>query len=73
MNSKIKVPLITKKIGENFLHLLQPPIQWVTGALSLGVKLQGREDGHSPPSSAEVEECVELYLHSLNTPSLNGA
>jgi hypothetical protein len=42
----------------------QPPIQWVQGALSLGVKRPGREADHSPPSSAEVKECVELYLHS---------
>jgi hypothetical protein len=28
---------------------------------------------HSPPSSAEVKECVELYLHSPNTPSWRGA
>jgi hypothetical protein len=28
-----------------------------------------READHSPPSSAEVKECVELYLHSSNTPS----
>jgi hypothetical protein len=41
----------------------QPPIQWVRGALSLGVKLPGREADHSPPSSDEVKECVELYLH----------
>jgi hypothetical protein len=27
-------------------------------------KLPGREADHSPPSSAEVRECVELYLHS---------
>jgi hypothetical protein len=27
----------------------------------------------SPPSNAEVKECVELYLHSLNTPSWRGA
>jgi hypothetical protein len=33
----------------------QPPIQWVPGALSLGVKRQGREADHSPPSSAEVK------------------
>jgi len=39
------------------------PIQWVTGALSLGVKRPGREADHSPPSSAEVKECVELFLH----------
>jgi hypothetical protein len=31
---------------------------------SLGVKRPGRETDHSPPSSAEVKECVELYLHS---------
>jgi hypothetical protein len=33
----------------------QPPIQWVPGALSLGVKRQEREADHSPPSSAEVK------------------
>jgi hypothetical protein len=42
----------------------QPPIQWVPGALSLGVKQLGHEADHSPPSSAEVKERVELYLHS---------
>jgi hypothetical protein len=33
----------------------QPLIQWVPGALSLGVKQPGREADHSPPSGAEVE------------------
>jgi hypothetical protein len=33
----------------------QPPIQWVPGALSPGVKRPGREADHSPPSSAEVK------------------
>jgi hypothetical protein len=33
----------------------------------------GREADHSPPSSAEVKEFVELYLHSSNTPSWRGA
>jgi hypothetical protein len=42
----------------------QPPIQRVPGALSLGVKWQGRVANHPPPSSAEVKECLELYLHS---------
>jgi hypothetical protein len=42
----------------------QPPIQWVPGALSLGVKRPRRETEHLPPSSAEVKECAELYLHS---------
>jgi hypothetical protein len=32
----------------------QPPIQWVPGALSLGVKRPGRKADHSPPS-AEVK------------------
>jgi hypothetical protein len=44
-----------------------------TGALSLGVKRLGREADHSPPSSAEVKECVELYLHSPSTPSWRSA
>jgi hypothetical protein len=48
----------------------QPPIQWVPGVLSLGVKWTGLEADHSPPSSAEVKERVELYLHS---PSWRGA
>jgi hypothetical protein len=51
----------------------QPPIQWVPGALSLGVKQPGREADHSPPSSAEDKECVELYVYSSNTHSLSGA
>jgi hypothetical protein len=51
----------------------QPPIQRVAGALSLGVKRPGREADHSPPSSDEVKEGVELYLHSPNTPSWHGA
>jgi len=34
----------------------QLPIQQVPGALSLGVKQQGHEADHSPPSSAEVKE-----------------
>jgi hypothetical protein len=33
----------------------------------------GREADHSPPSSAEVKEWVEMYLHSPNTPSWHGA
>jgi hypothetical protein len=35
-----------------YLHV----IEWVPGALSLGVKRPGREADHSPPSSAEVKE-----------------
>jgi hypothetical protein len=38
------------------LGLTQPPIHWVPGAVSLGVKRPGRESNHSPPSSTEVKE-----------------
>jgi hypothetical protein len=33
----------------------QPPIKWVPGALTPGVKQLGREVDHSPPSSAKVK------------------
>jgi hypothetical protein len=51
----------------------QPPNHWVPGALSLGVKRPGREADHSPPSSAEVKECLELYFRSPSSPSWLGA
>jgi len=35
--------------------------------------MPGREADHSPPSSAEVKEWVELYFHYHNTPSWRGA
>jgi hypothetical protein len=34
------------------LGTTQPPIQWVTGAISLGLKRSGHQADHSPPSSA---------------------
>jgi hypothetical protein len=34
----------------------QPPIQWIPGAFSLGVKWPEREADRSSPSSAEVKE-----------------
>jgi hypothetical protein len=37
-----------------------------------GVKQPGRESNHSPPPSAKVKECMELYLHSPNMPSWHG-
>jgi hypothetical protein len=40
----------------------QPPIHWVPGAPSLGVKRSGREADHSPPSSAEVKRGALLPL-----------
>jgi hypothetical protein len=60
-------------VSRTSLGPTQPPIQWVRGALLLGVKRPGREADHSPPLSVGVKECVELYLHSPNTPSWRGA
>jgi hypothetical protein len=48
----------------NVLGPTQLPIQWVPGALSPGVKRLGREADHSPPTSAEVNKNVYLYIHS---------
>jgi hypothetical protein len=48
---KVKVKVIPGLLGPT-----QPLVQWVQGALSLGVKRSGREADHSPPSSVEVKE-----------------
>jgi hypothetical protein len=37
------------------LGLTQPPIQWILGALSPGVKWQGREADSSPAAGAELK------------------
>jgi hypothetical protein len=47
------------------------PVQWVP--LFLGVKWPTCEADRSPLSSAEVKECIKLYLHSPNMPSWLGA
>jgi len=60
-------------VSRTALGPTQPPIQWETGSLSLRVKRPGRGVDHSLPSSAEVKERVELYIHSPNTPSWRGA
>jgi hypothetical protein len=59
-------------VSRTALGSTHPPIRWVPGALSLGVKRPGHEADHSPPSGAEAKEWVELYLHSPNTPSWRG-
>jgi hypothetical protein len=44
----------------------QLPIQWVLGALSMGVKWPGREAAHSPPSCEDVKNggAVPPFLHT---------
>jgi hypothetical protein len=43
----------------------QPPIQWISGALSPVVKRPGRESDHSIPASAEVKK---IWIYT-STPS----
>jgi hypothetical protein len=52
------------------LGFTQPPIQWVSGFLSPGVKWLGREAIHSPPSIPEVKEAwnyifIPSYVFTL--------
>jgi hypothetical protein len=61
----------SSRCAERFYWFL-PPIQCVPGALSLGVMRPGPETDPSPISSAD-QECVELCLHSSNTPTWLGA
>jgi hypothetical protein len=52
------------------LHILIWPSLLSNGYQEIfpwGVTRPVREADHSPPSSAEFKECVELYLHSHNT------
>jgi hypothetical protein len=57
----------TPALGSN-----QPPVQWVLGALSLGVKRPGHEADSSPPSSAEVKNGGTI-LPLPHTSSWHGA
>jgi hypothetical protein len=49
----------------------QPPIQWVPGALSIGVEWPGHEAVHSPQSSAKVKNAwsftstFTIHLHGV--------
>jgi hypothetical protein len=54
---------VSARTGNFSLHTMskpvleptKPPIQWVPGAFSLGVKRPGREIDHLPPSNDEVK------------------
>jgi hypothetical protein len=43
----------------------QPPLQWVPGALSSGVKRQGREAEHSSSTTAEVKK---MWIYTSTPP-----
>jgi hypothetical protein len=59
LSMRIHDVVLTSAQGQLYLYLYlgstQPPIQWVPGALSLGIKRPRREADHSSPSSAEVK------------------
>jgi len=46
------LPFVT--VSRTALRPTQPPIQWIAGVLSLGIKRPGREADHSPPTSGEI-------------------
>jgi hypothetical protein len=54
-----------------FHHRVQNGSGTHPAAYPMGTR--GSFPDHSLPSSADVKECVELYLHSPNTPSWRGA
>ncbi|PNF27774.1 hypothetical protein B7P43_G09210, partial [Cryptotermes secundus] len=43
----------------------QPPIQWVPGGISSGLKRRGREANHSPLASAEVKK---MWIYTSTPP-----
>jgi hypothetical protein len=43
----------------------QPPIQWIPGALSSGVKRPGREAEHSSATSAEIKK---MWIYTSTPP-----
>jgi hypothetical protein len=62
-NQGVRVPIPSKvknflvsKLSRPALGPTQPPIQWVAGAVSPGVKWQGHKADHSPPASAKVKK-----------------
>jgi hypothetical protein len=67
------LPAVRRNEFPRALGPTQPPIQWLPGALYPAVKRPGCEADHLPPSSAEVKEYVELYLHFPSTSSRRGA
>jgi hypothetical protein len=60
---RVKIFLLSKS-SRPALASTQPLIQWVSGALSPGVKQLGREVDHSPPASAKVKN-MWIYLSTL--------
>jgi hypothetical protein len=55
----VRVPVGTRIFSTSSrpaLESTQPPIEWVLGAISPGVKRRWRESNHSPSTTAEVKK-----------------
>jgi hypothetical protein len=61
LDSQVTIPgrdkrfFVHSTVSRLALGPTQPPVQWVWGAVSLGLKQLGHEADHSPPSSSEVK------------------
>jgi hypothetical protein len=56
-------------VSRTALGPTQPPIQWIPGTLSLGVKRPGREVVNSPSSNAKVKNAWSYTSTPPSTPS----
>jgi hypothetical protein len=72
VESRIFSLLRVVQTGSGVHPTSQPPIQWITGALSPGVKRLGHEADHTPPTSAEVRK-MWIYTSTTQTPSWRSA
>jgi hypothetical protein len=64
----VRVPLGSRIFSTSFRPAVgstQPLIQWVSGAIYLGVKRSGREADHSPPTSAKVKK---IWIYTSTPP-----
>jgi hypothetical protein len=64
LNSYKNIFCSPKHIYNLVLGPTQPPIEWLPGALSLGVKRPGRKVDHPPPSTAQEKN----MWHYTSTP-----
>jgi hypothetical protein len=53
----LQIKLVFRTASREALRPTQPPIQWVPGSNSPGIKRHGSEADHSAPSSADVNNC----------------
>jgi hypothetical protein len=54
---------IFSTMSKHVLGRIQPPIQWVPGALSMEVKQPGHEAYHSTTSAEITKTWIYLYMH----------